>query len=148
MKLMLPYGIRLGHQGKFEVVPIVRVRIRSAKKKEVPGIFVIDSGATTTFLPSTDAEALDLDLKSGDQILVRGVAGQLLGYRHELTLVIEDVVLRRVPVIIADHPEVPRILGRESIFSHFGIFFDEAKRRTLFLDNKERKTIDSLFRKK
>lgn len=146
MRLILPYGIRLGEKGKIETVPIAHVRIRSSRKKELPGIFVIDSGASTTLLPSADAELLGIILESGVKVLVRGVTGQLLGYRHRLTLDIEGVVLRRVPVIFAQSPEVPRVLGREGVFPRFGIVFDEARRRTAFLNQRqERNVINSLF---
>jgi hypothetical protein len=41
---------------------------------------------------------------------------------------------------------MPRILGREGVFSQFGIMFDEAKHRVVFLEERiERATIDSLF---
>lgn len=144
--MISPYGIRLGESGKVEVVPVIRIRVRSSRRKEVPGIFVVDSGATTTLLPSTDAESLNLNLTSGSKVLVRGVVGQLLGYRHKVTLVIENAVLRNVPVIFAERPDVPRVLGRENIFPRFGIFFDEKKQRIALLDSKlERKSIDAVF---
>lgn len=146
MRLTLPYGIRLGEAGKVEVVPIVYARIRSSEEKEVPGIFVVDSGATTTLLPATDAESLGLALESGKKVLVQGVIGRSIGYRHTVTLIIETATLRHVPVIFASSPGAPRVLGREGIFSRFGIFFDEAKRRVAFLDQRsERARINAVF---
>lgn len=56
---------------------------------------------------------------------------------------IEQMKLK-VRVIFITDASVPRILGREDIFSRFAILFDELKRKTAFLDAvKERKSIDA-----
>lgn len=149
MSFISPYGIRLGKAGKIETVPIVNVRVRSTRGKEVPGIFIIDSGATTTLMPSVDAEMLGLAPSSGKEVLIQGIIGQLLGFQHRITLVIGNIILRKVPVIFAHSSDVPRVLGREGIFPKFGIFFDEPRRRTAFLDtDKERRLINSIFQSK
>ena len=148
MKIIVPYGIRLSADGRIEVMPIVEARIKHVNKTaSILGIFLIDSGATTTLLPSTDAQALDLVLESGVKVMVSGVTGHhLVGYRHDITLNIQSCLLDRIPVIFAKNQNVPRVLGREGIFSKFAILFDEARRRTAFLDaKKHRKDIDALL---
>lgn len=148
MKIVVPYGIRLTAEGKIEVMPVVEARIKhSSKSTSILGIFLIDSGATTTLLPSTDAQALGLALTSGVKVAVGGVTGHyLVGYRHEIVLDIQGCLIDRVPVIFAKNPSVPRVLGREGIFSKFAILFDEARRRTAFLDaRREHKRIDAFL---
>ena len=49
-------------------------------------------------------------------------------YRHTVRLKLNGFRMK-VPVIFVEHSEVPRIMGREGIFSRFGIIFDEARRR-------------------
>lgn len=109
-------------------------------------LFHIDSGATTSILYASDAEVLGIDLKTGRKMLVRGIFGDaLIGYRHLITLQFNEQKIK-VPVIFVENVYVPRVLGREGVFSRFGILFDELKHRTAFLDTeKERKIIDSLF---
>ncbi len=148
MKVVVPYGIRFGVDGKIEVMPVVEARVK-LKEDSPPilAIFLIDSGATTTLLPSTDAEALGFALESGKKVLVGGVTRhRLVGYRHHIMMEIQGNPLDRVSVIFAKDRNAPRILGREDIFSRFGILFDEGKRRIAFLDSHtERRTIDRLF---
>lgn len=149
MKRIVPYGIRIGAEGRIETWPIVHVQARAEEGDEVPLILVIDSGATTTLLPSIDAEALGVVFESGKRILVRGISGDALtGYRHHIALRIEGLLLPSVPVIFAEPRNVPRVLGREGVFSHLAIVFDEAKHRVgLLLEHQERRAIDRFLRK-
>ena len=148
MKIIIPYGIRLNADGRIDVMPVVEARIGLEKRPQsFFGIFLIDSGATTTLLPATDAEALGLTLESGKRVTVRGVAGRpLIGYRHEVRLDILGYMLDRVPVIFTKKRDAPRILGREGFFSHFCIVFDERNRRIALLDSQTEQTaINPLF---
>lgn len=148
MKLIIPYGIRFNTGGEIEVVPVAHVKIRSSKDpKEILGIFVVDSGANISLLPASDARALGISLEAGEKIYVRGITGRgLTGYRHKITMELEGFRLSSVPVIFAKQEGAPRVLGREGVFPHLGIFFDEAKRRIALLDNRnEREKIESLF---
>jgi hypothetical protein len=68
-----------------------------------------------------------------------------MGYRHNVDLAIDGFVLHSVPVIFSLRKDTPRVLGREGIFSHFGILFDESRRKTVFLDvSTERRALDDL----
>lgn len=146
MRRVIPYGIRLGASGKVEAVPIAHVLVRSKARRSLLAIFLIDSGAATSLLSASEAEVLGLDLESGERVMVQGVTGHtLLGYRHTVSLVIEDMSLNSVPVIFADTPDAPAVLGREGVFPRFGILFDEAKRRVGFLDRREQKVIERIL---
>lgn len=146
MKIIAPYGVRFNADGKIEVTPVVEARIHAGGNQSFLGIFVIDSGASTTLLPKADADALGIDLKAGKLIVVRGVTGhRLLGYRHEVTVQIKEYIIEGVPVVFSKRQDVPRVLGREGIFSQFGILFDESRRKTVLLDvSTERKALDNL----
>lgn len=148
MKRNVPYGIRIGAGGNIETVPVAHAVLHARNRAEVPVIFILDSGATTSLLPSIDAEALGFDIASGERILVGGVTGEpMVGYRHKLKMTIEGFRIPAVPVIFAQNPDVPRVLGREGVFTRFGIFFDEKNRRIGFLDrNTERGIINEIFR--
>src|SRR3989338_865954 len=147
MKRIFPYVVRIGAAGKIETVPVARVLIRTRNRAEVPVIFILDSGATTSLLPSIDAEVLGLDITLGQRITVGGVTGEaMIGYRHYLEMDIEGFRIPDVPVIFAQRPDVPRVLGREGVFPHFGILFDENKHLVGFLERRsERKTIERVL---
>lgn len=148
MKIAVPYGLRIGADRKIEVIPVVEARVkRSGTPLSFLGIFVIDSGASITLLPKTDAGALGIDIKSGKKLTVRGVTGhQLTGYSHEVAIDIHGYILERVPVIFTEDYDTPRVLGRDGVFSHFAILFDEVRRRTGFRDSqKDKRIIDYFF---
>lgn len=144
--LVFPYGIRFQENGRLEAFPAAEILVRGRGQNGVRAVFIIDSGATTTVLPSNDADILGINLKSGSRIIVRGFGDtSFFGYKHILNMRLGDRSLK-VPIIMVEHSNVPRVLGREGVFNHFGILFDEAKSRTGLLDaKKQRETIDSLF---
>lgn len=147
MKFIFPYGIKFQENGRIETFPAVEISVLIGREKTgIRAIFHIDSGATTSILPKSDADFLGIDVKAGKRILVRGISNEsLIGYRHLINIQLNQLKMK-IPVIFVENVFVPRILGREGLFSQFGILFDELKQRTAFLDaEKERKIIDSLL---
>lgn len=145
-KLVFPYGIRFQEGGRIEVFPAVEADIVGPRGRGIRATFHLDSGATTSILPGSDAAVLGLPVSAGKRIAVRGIAGEpFMGRQSNITIRLNGKKLR-IPVIFIDSVPVPRILGREGIFPLFGVVFDEAKRRSAFLDaSKERRVIDALF---
>lgn len=144
--LVFPYGIRFQEDARIEVFPMAELDILGNGGVGIHAAFHIDSGATTSALPASDGEALGLEVNRGKAVMIRGVLGDTTqGYVHEVVLRFEGRKFR-VPVIFVQDETMPRILGREGVFSRFAVLFDEAKRRAAFLENKkQRKTIDALF---
>ena len=133
---IFPYGIRLREDDKIEVFPAAELSIKGRGTRGIHATFHIDSGATISILPGSDAKALGISLNTGEKLIVRSVSGESLhGYRHSITLLFE-VGHIKVPVVFVENTIVPRILGREGLFPHFAIIFDEAKRRVAFLDHR------------
>ncbi len=108
-------------------------------------MFHLDSGASTSILPITDADALGIKLNQSKKILVRGFAGESsVGYRSSISLKI-GILRLATPVVFVD-AFTQRILGREGVFPKFAIIFDELKQRTGFLDSKKnRAAVDAIF---
>lgn len=141
-----PYAIRFREDRRIEVFPATELFVLGRGNRGIRATFHIDSGATTSILPAGDAAVLGIRYQTGKKLLVRGVFGEtFLGYRREVALQFAANQKLRLPVIFVESPAVPRILGREGVFARFSIIFDEARRRTGWLDDTERKTIDSLF---
>lgn len=141
-----PYAIRFREDGRIAVFPAIELFVLERGKRGIRAAFHIDSGATTSILPAGDAAVLGIQYQNGKKLLVRGVFGEtFLGYRHEVSVQLAVNQKLRLPAIFVESQAVPRILGREGVFAHFGIIFDGTRRRTGWLDNKEREAIDSLF---
>ena len=143
--IISPYGIRFQEDGKMGVFPAIDAHIRGKQTSEtLYGVFLIDSGATVSVLPASDAEMLGIQLTKGAKTIIRGLgATDFFGYRHMITCML-GVYTISLPVVFIDHPATLRILGREGLFDKFLILFDEKKRRTIFLSPNQRKHIDGL----
>ena len=148
-RFVFPFGIRFQEDGHLDVFPAIEVFIQGQKSLGIRAALHIDSGASVSALPASDAEALGIKMESGERASVRGVEGNALaGYRHTLSLSFQNEVIKKVPVIFVAHKYFPRILGREGVFTKFSIIFDELNNRTIFLDaKKERKAINNLLPK-
>jgi hypothetical protein len=143
---IFPYGIRLQENSRIEVFPAADITILGKSGRGIRAVFHIDSGATTSILPAGDAAVLGTDLSRDTKMIVRGLGdAAFIGYKHKIRFMLGNFSVV-APAIFVERSDIPRILGREGIFPRFGIIFDEAKRRSAFLDVKEeRKRIDSMF---
>ena len=148
-RFVFPYGIRFQENGRVEVFPAAEILVLGRGSKGLRTLFHVDSGATTSVLSSRDALALGIDYRQGQKTLVRGFSGEaLLGYRGVVAL---EFGRRRIkiPIIFVEHDFLPRILGREGVFPHFGVLFYEAKKKTAFLDTNKKEIrgiLDKLIR--
>lgn len=143
---IFPYGIRLRGDRHVEVFPAAEVFIKGRGTHGIRATFHIDSGAAVSVLPADDARELGIPLLAGPQAFVQGVASELLqGYQHTLAIEIGNERIK-IPVVFIDHHDVPRILGRDGVFSRFIIMFDEVRRRAAFLESTaDRDAVDPLF---
>ncbi len=79
-----------------------------------------------------DAELLGLNLTQGEYHPIMGVGRTLLpSYVHVIKMKVGDQELE-VHAAFADSDEVPRLLGRADIFTHFKITFNEQKLEITF----------------
>lgn len=113
-------------------LPMVHVRLIH-KKETIETTALIDSGATTTFLPKELAEILAADLSGkhesvigagGEFTSVNTIVGKCQLIKSQNTAFDEFVNL---PISVPTKPQtLPyMILGRDSIFRHFTIRFLE-----------------------
>ena len=142
---VFPYGIRFREDSKIDIFPAAELSVIGRGGKGIRAVFHIDSGATTSVLPASDAETLGMRPNTKHKIIVRGFTGDSLsGYRSFVKIQLNTTAIR-IPIIFVDGT-IPRILGREGVFPRFAVVFDEARRRTTLLDaHKERPRIDKLF---
>jgi len=145
-RCVFPYGIEFQEDGRLNLFPAVDAILFGQKGRGLKVRLLLDSGAAVTTLPVTDANRLGVTLERGNKIVLQGITGEgVLGYRHLAFVQICNTKIE-IPVVFVDDKSTPRLLGRDGIFTHFTIIFDEAKHRIVFLpQNEERKLIDSLF---
>lgn len=141
-----PYGIRFRQDRRMELFPAAELLITGRRNRGMPATFHLDSGATVTVLPASDAHALGIPLRHGKKVVIGGISGEpLTGYQQTIGVSFATE-RRKIPVVFVDRPDVPRILGRDGVFTQFTMVFDEARRRVAFLDaSGEREVIDPLF---
>lgn len=146
MRFVCPYGVRFQEDERIEIFPAAEVSVLGRGASGLRATFHIDSGATVSILPASDAAVLGLRLSHGKRVIIRGIGDSLLsGYRHAVTFRLNGRSVR-VPAVFVEHVATPRILGREGIFTVFSILFDEARRRVGFLDGVEmRKQVDHIL---
>ena len=145
-RMVFPYGIRFQEDGRIDLFPAGEFFILGRGNRGIRAIFHIDSGATTSILPASDARVLGIKAESGQKMLVRGFMGEpTVGYQHSIKIKSGTVTIC-IPIIFVEGATVPRILGREGVFVQFSILFDEARKRTALLDAyKEEKRSEALL---
>ena len=111
---------------------------------------LIDSGATISALPKTDAETLGVVTEDGISVLIAGIDGKAVqGWRHEISIVLQNEQYN-LPFVFLDNEEAPRILGREGTFDRFTVIFQEDRQRSALVKTQTEessiigKTVDTL----
>ena len=138
---IFPYGISLKENGKLSIFPAAEVSFSIPKGERVSLIFLIDSGATVSALPVSDADVLGISLNNSRAATIQGVDGGVVFGRSMEVIANLGSEKLKLPVIFLKDDSIPRILGREGVFNRFSIVFEEEKRRTVFLASKSKEAI-------
>lgn len=141
------YGIKLEENGLIQTFPAAEIFFPYKKEGLISLIFLIDSGASISALPKSDALAFGINYKKGKKMLISGVSGKaILGFRHEINTIFKNEKIK-LPVVFIDNDFAPRVLGREGIFNNFTIIFEEKEKRTGFIKNSssQSKNIKNIF---
>lgn len=147
--VVFPYGITLREGGMLDTFPVAEVFFFSRETERLSLFLLIDSGATISALPASDASILGVTAEEGAPMRIVGIDGKPIeGWRHEIEVEVAGKVLR-MPVVFLKNKETPRILGREGMFDQFTLIFQENKNRTGFLSSNttEIKTLDTILDK-
>jgi hypothetical protein len=116
--------------GHVAIFPAAEVFFQNQEGEWAAALLLIDSGATISALPKSDAQVFGITAEQGERMDIRGIGPKpIVGWRHELPLKLQDNQLV-LPVVFLDTPQAPRVLGREGIFDHFTVVFEESRRRT------------------
>lgn len=131
---VFPFGITLRGGGVIDVFPAAEVIFGVGKGERISLFLIIDSGATISALPKSDATMLGMDAERGTVMMVSGVGGYpLKGWRHEVVIDLGGDAVR-IPLVFLDDDSAPRVLGRTGIFDRYTIIFEEHKRRSILVN--------------
>lgn len=136
---------KLPDSDSFLRLPLVNIRLKS-KTIGLKTVALVDSGATTTFIPTEFAEMLELEKvpDKKNEINAHGAGGH---FQTWLTSVDEVEFIKGTSAVaefknmlalVPTNPDaIPYVvLGRDHIFRSFDITFREKKQRTIFRRSK------------
>lgn len=130
---IFPYGIKLEDNGLIQSFPAMEIFLPYKDGGLLSFIFLIDSGASISALPKSDAPALGIDYKKGGKIFVSGINGEpITAFRHKINAVFKNETVK-LPLLFMSNDNAPRVLGREGIFNKFTIVFEEENQRSGFI---------------
>lgn len=132
--LIFPYAIKLKENGVIERFPAAEVSFLPRDGEKPSLFFIIDSGATISALPKSDAEFFGIQPENGIPLSISGISGEVInGWKHKITVYLGNKRIQ-LSVVFLDNEFIPRILGREDVFDCFTIVFEQEKQRTGFLE--------------
>ena len=136
---------KLPNSDSFLRLPLINIRLKS-KTLGLKTVALVDSGATTTFIPTELAEILELSKveDEGKEIDAHGGGGHFktwltcldtLEFVKGASVAVE---FRNIRALVPTNPEaIPYVvLGRDYIFRSFDITFRERRERTVFRQSK------------
>ncbi len=147
--IIFPYGITLREGGVLDVFPAAEVSFPAPENEWITLFLILDSGATISALPKTDAVALGIDAEKGRPMSITGINGGIIaGWQHECNIRLDQHLIK-IPLVFLDNEASPRVLGRAGIFNQFTVVFEEQKKRSGFIgkDSKEARAISNILDK-
>ncbi len=114
-----------------EYFPIIELNV-GYKKETVKIQTLVDSGATISVFRPQVAQFLKLPIENGKEIFLGGVGGRIKGYLHNLELQIVNKVFVAPVVFSYEYTVSISLLGRDEVFKHFKILFDEKNLKVVF----------------
>ena len=130
---VFPYSITLKEDGAIDTIPIAEVGFKDKQGEWLSLFLIIDSGATISALPKSDASVFGIDVRKGKQMMISGIGGEkLIGWQYQITARLGNEILK-LPLVFLDSDIAPRVLGRAGIFEKFLLVFEEKEHRTGFI---------------
>ncbi len=106
--------------------PVASVSVRSLRGSWFPAVMYVDSGADLTLVPRDFGLLLGMDL-SKHVGTITGVTGNLLRVSLQQTKFKIGGTVAKAKFAVASRNDVPYLLGRQGLFRHFKIIFQEYK---------------------
>ena len=120
---MKTYAFEYAKVGEKEY-PLIPITLRHGDQ-ELTTLALIDSGATISVFRSEIAEALDVDWRRGEEMLLQSANAKFAAYLNEIKVRIEDTELTLKIAFTEELTTSFNILGRQSFFESFIVEINE-----------------------
>jgi len=105
--------------------PVVEIYLKTKENQWFKVSAYADSGADVTVFPKSIYEIIGLRLHEGQESTVKGVGGEEIRiYIHKITVRIDKEEFK-IRAGFAEREDIPYLLGRTDIRTHFNLLFKE-----------------------
>ena len=118
---MIKFKYAARRDREFPLIPITLIK----ENVEIDTDALIDSGANISVFREEIAECLEIVIEDGEEILLQGLGGRIVGYIHELKIRVDDEEFPCKVVFSKEFTVGLNILGREGFFEYFQVTFNE-----------------------
>lgn len=119
------------HTGETIFRPVAKVYLLKSGNEWIAEYFYVDSGADYTLIPYRMGRFLGLERIASEVKEIGGVGG-VIGARFAVVPMKMDEYRFDCTIAWAQIERVPFLLGREDIFEHFDITFQQRNKKTIF----------------
>ena len=127
---MIKFKYSARRDREFPIIPITLIK----ENIEIDTDALIDSGANISVFCEEIAECLEIVIEDGEEILLQGLGGRIVGYIHELKIRVDNHEFHCKVVFSKELTVGLNILGREGFFEKFQITFNE-RDKEIILEN-------------
>lgn len=113
----------------FPLIPITLIK----GNVEIDTDALVDSGANISVFREEIAECLEIVIEDGEEILLQGLGGRIVGYIHELNVRVDDDEFPCKVVFSKELTVGLNILGREGFFEYFQVTFNERGKEVILV---------------
>jgi len=124
---MIKFKYALRRDKEFPIIPVTLI----SKNLEIDTDALIDSGANISVFREEIAECLEIAIENGEEILLHGLGGRIVGYMHELTVKVDDEEFPCKVVFSRELTVGLNILGRAGFFEYFQVTINERKKEII-----------------
>ena len=124
---MIKFKYAARRDRQFPIIPIVLIK----ENVEINTDALIDSGANISVFREEIAECLEIVIEDGEEILLQGLGGRIVGYAHKLKVRVDDDEFPCKVVFSKEFTVGVNILGREGFFEYFQVIFNERDKEVM-----------------
>lgn len=124
---MIKFKYAARRDREFPLIPITLIK----ENVEIDTDALIDSRANISVFREEIAECLEIVIEDGEEILLQGLGGRIVGYIHELKVRVDDEEFPCKVVFSKELTVGLNILGREGFFEYFQVTFNERDKEVI-----------------
>ncbi|MBA7669674.1 hypothetical protein ES703_77806 [subsurface metagenome] len=124
---MIKFRYAIRGDREFPIIPVTLIK----ENVEIDTDALIDSGANISVFREEIAECLEIVIEEGEETLLQGLGGRIVGYIHELKVGVDNEEFFCNVVFSKELTVGLNILGREGFFEYFQVIFNESAKEVV-----------------